>query len=574
MSTYTPSLGLELITPGSQAGLWGNTTNNSLNLIDQAITGVTPINFASASGSTYTLTDFNGAEDEARSAVINVTGSATGSNTIVVPNKQKTYLVRNNTGQNVVFQTASPGNTYTVEAGYSILIFCDGNNNVYTGIASPSVGTLSVSGGGTGTTSFGAGGFVKSTGGANALTAASKVALGSDVSGTLPVASGGTGQSTLTSGALLVGNGTGAVAVLSGGTVGYVPTWAGSTWVAAAPAAAGVSSLTAGSGIQVNGGAGPATGSVTVSNSGVTSITAGTGITISGATGNVQITASGGGVSSFNGRTGAVSPQSADYSSYYPTLTGSGASGTWNISVSGNAATATSATTAATATSATTAGSVSGLVAIGNGGTGATTAASALTNLGAYPANNPSGYITSTTTIGVAYGGTGATSNTGTGSNVLNTNPTFSNQITSPIYTFDGSGTRWNYSTGAIVGDIVGVARIQIAAGGTYNSTGVYGTISDINAKENIEPARNYLADINKVNVVKYSLKADHETSATKLGVIAQEVEQIFPSLIDEIGGSKNVKLTVFIPMLIKSVQELTVRLEAAEARIAALEAK
>lgn len=327
MSTYTPSLGLELITPGSQAGLWGNTTNNTFTLIDQAITGVTPVSFASASGSTYVLTDYNGAEDEARAAVLNVTGSATGSNTIVVPNKQKTYLVRNSTGQNVVFQTATPGDTYTVEAGYSILIFCDGNNNVYTGIAAPSVGTLSVSGGGTGTTTFGSGGFIKSTGGTNALTVSSKVALASDVSGTLPVANGGTGQATLNSGALLVGNGTGSVATLSATTVGHVPTWAGSTWVAAAPSAAGVTSLTAGSGIQVNGGAGPATGSVTVSNSGVTQITAGTGITISGATGNVQISASGGGVTSFNGRNGAVVPQSSDYSAYY--LTSSDAAATY-----------------------------------------------------------------------------------------------------------------------------------------------------------------------------------------------------------------------------------------------------
>lgn len=47
-----------------------------------------------------------------------------------------------------------------------------------------------------------------------------------------------------------------------------------------------------------------------------------------------------------------------------PSPTGTGASGTWPINVSGNAATATSAT------SATTAGSVSGIVPVANGGTG------------------------------------------------------------------------------------------------------------------------------------------------------------------------------------------------------------
>ena len=243
MATYTDSLGLELITPGSQAGLWGNTTNNTFNLVDQAITGVTPVSFAAASGTTYTLTNFNGAADEARAAVLNVTGSATGSNTIVVPNKQKTYLVRNSTGQDVVFQTATPNATYTVGAGYSILIFCDGNNNVFTGIASPGVGTLSVNAGGTGTTSFVGGGFVKSSGGTNALTASAKVDAASELSGVTPVANGGTGQSSLPSGSLLIGNGTGNVAVLSGGTIGNIATWNGSTWIASPPATGGVSSV-------------------------------------------------------------------------------------------------------------------------------------------------------------------------------------------------------------------------------------------------------------------------------------------------------------------------------------------
>lgn len=138
-----------------------------------------------------------------------------------------------------------------------------------------------------------------------------------------------------------------------------------------------------------------------------------------------------------------------NYTSYSPSLTGTGASGSWGISVTGssasttgNAATATVLQTARTINGVSfngsanitvadatklplaggtmtgaiafaagqtwptfnqnttgTASNVTGTVAIANGGTGATTAAAALTALGAYAASNPSGYITSSGSI-------------------------------------------------------------------------------------------------------------------------------------------------------------------------------
>jgi hypothetical protein len=53
-----------------------------------------------------------------------------------------------------------------------------------------------------------------------------------------------------------------------------------------------------------------------------------------------------------------------------------------------------------------TAANVTGTVAIANGGTGATSAATALTNLGAYPDSNPSGYTSNAGTV-TSVGGTG-----------------------------------------------------------------------------------------------------------------------------------------------------------------------
>ena len=79
---------------------------------------------------------------------------------------------------------------------------------------------------------------------------------------------------------------------------------------------------------------------------------------------------------------------------YWQTITGTGT--VTSVAASGG-------TTGLTFTGSpiTTAGTLTlgGTLAVANGGTGATTAANALTNLGAYPASNPSGYTTNTGTV-------------------------------------------------------------------------------------------------------------------------------------------------------------------------------
>jgi len=268
MSTYTDSLGFEEITPGDQAGLWGNTTNNNLALIDQAISGVQPISFAGVGGTTQTLVATDGSlTSTARSAVLNITGNATANNTVIVPNKQKTYLVRNFTGRGVVFRTASAGESFTVPAGFNTLIFCDGNNNVFTGILVPGATTLGVAGGGTGVTTFTAG-FLKSPGGDANLTTQALIGVGgtatTDITGQVSVQNGGTGLTNVPTGSLLVGAGTSNMVPLVGGANGQVATWNGSTWTAVLPTAGGVNSVSSGGNITVS----PTTGNVVVSLSG------------------------------------------------------------------------------------------------------------------------------------------------------------------------------------------------------------------------------------------------------------------------------------------------------------------
>jgi hypothetical protein len=98
-------------------------------------------------------------------------------------------------------------------------------------------------------------------------------------------------------------------------------------------------------------------------------------------------------------------------------------------------------------------------------------------------------------------------------------------------------------------------------SGNVQNSNNSYGAISDVKLKENIVDATPKLDKLMQVKVRSYNLKAD--PTHKQIGVVAQELEEVFPNLIEEStlpDGSdtiKTVKYSVFVPMLIKAIQEL-----------------
>lgn len=95
-----------------------------------------------------------------------------------------------------------------------------------------------------------------------------------------------------------------------------------------------------------------------------------------------------------------------------------------------------------------TASNVTGTVAIANGGTGATTAAAALANLGAYPSTNPNGYNTGTvTSITAGTGLSGGTITTSGTISLANTTVT-AGSYTSANITVDAQGRITSASNG------------------------------------------------------------------------------------------------------------------------------
>lgn len=243
------------------------------------------------------------------------------------------------------------------------------------------------------------------------------------ISGTLGVNQGGTGNITLANGGILRGAGTSPVDVVLGAGIGHVLTWNGSAWISQAPASSGVTSVSATSPLQSSGGSAP-----TISLSGIVLVA--------------------------NGGTGSNTASGARDNLLVPSRTGDGASGTWSINISGNAATATSAT------------SVSGTVGIANGGTGLTT----FPANGAIDIGNGSGFVRTTLTQGA-----GITITNGAGSiAIANASPMTYPGAGIPVST----GTAWTTSKTSPTGAIVGTTDTQTLTNKTITGGTIDGAVT------------------------------------------------------------------------------------------------
>lgn len=122
--------------------------------------------------------------------------------------------------------------------------------------------------------------------------------------------------------------------------------------------------------------------------------------------------------------------------------------------------------------------------------------------------------------------------------------------------------------------DNIGVRVVIYGNGNLANVNNSYGAYSDIKLKENITDATPKLNDLLKVKIRNFNLKGEN---IKQIGVVAQELEEIFPGLIEESDDTiknedgeyiktgektKTVKYSVFVPMLIKAIQEQQAQIE------------
>lgn len=121
-STYTTSLRLEMQAAGENLNTWGAPKlNNVISRIDQAIAGRSAIELTGDK----VLSSANSADDEARRAILDFTG--TGPATVTVPSVSKVYLVRNGASGAVTLTTGA-GEAAAVASGDVTVVACDGAN--------------------------------------------------------------------------------------------------------------------------------------------------------------------------------------------------------------------------------------------------------------------------------------------------------------------------------------------------------------------------------------------------------------------------------------------------------------
>ena len=114
------------------------------------------------------------------------------------------------------------------------------------------------------------------------------------------------------------------------------------------------------------------------------------------------------------------------------------------------------------------------------------------------------------------------------------------------------------------------VARFENAGGTctvTPNTAGGITCTSDINYKKDITDVSNpdILSKLTSLDVKSYRMTADTESSEKQIGFIAQNVETLFPHLVQtDTDGRKSVSYAGFAPVITSAIKELNLKIDTA----------
>jgi hypothetical protein len=572
---YTNLLGLAKPVTGTESNTWGDVVNDQITeLVEEAIAGSVSLNVTAGN---VTLTDTQGAANQARAAALIISGSPGVSRNIIAPSRDKTYFVVNGSDSDVVIKGSATTGA-TVSSGTRAVVTWNGTDFV--------------------------------------VIAGSVISLTSQVTGTLPVSNGGTGASSITSGAIVLGNGSSAVNTLVGSSVGQIPQWNGSAWTVGTLPSTGVVSVSASSPLASSGGSTPNisfTGTLAEANGGTGETTYSSGELLignsSGGLSKATLT-QGSGISIING-SGSI------------TISSTGSTGITSFSISGGTTGLGFSPGTISSSGATT--TMSGTLATNNGGTGVAAAsldaAGIVTKTDNQTISGEKQFNASSAGVSIGRPVTDGVGRWGSTSarwfSVVSQNFNVSD---SSSFSGDSGGTFVTLGTGylarfVVTNTIVGPNGDNNMSLGSssgrwsvvYAATGTINT-SDLREKTEIQPTDLGLDFIKKLEPVSYKWKVggtvitaipdenpdtssgfgaslDRPVNTTSIpgkrkhyGLIAQQVQEALQGkdfggfIYDPEQDHYGLRYDQFISPLIKAVQELSQEVTELKARLEALE--
>ena len=128
-SSYTTNTGLELVTTGEKAGLWGAITNTNLQILEQSATGYLSVDMAGASV-TLTLTD--GSTSNGKNIYLALTGTLAANRTLTMPvTANRVWIVKDETVRGTSNRTlgvlTASGTTTQIPPGATVLCRSNGS---------------------------------------------------------------------------------------------------------------------------------------------------------------------------------------------------------------------------------------------------------------------------------------------------------------------------------------------------------------------------------------------------------------------------------------------------------------
>ncbi len=143
------------------------------------------------------------------------------------------------------------------------------------------------------------------------------------------------------------------------------------------------------------------------------------------------------------------------------------------------------------------------------------------------------------------------------------------------------TGTEWdttsflsNTGTSVTVGNGASKGKNVLTVNGRIKTENITES-SDSRYKTDVNKLENVLTKVNAINGVSYFWKSDSLKTKKDIGVIAQELEKVFPELVDtDEAGYKSVRYSHLVPVLIEAIKEQQKQIESLKSEISAKENK